>query len=300
MAGFDDRDRSAAGAAQVDVGRGRSPVQYQPVGRRRSAPGGDQRGEHRRGPARRRTVPGRPRSAAARPPRSTGAGRARTGWSGRARSPPPAGRRAPPGGGPGRCPADRRGRRRRTAPRRPARPARPACCHSEASVPGIAGEHDGVQPGDVDAQLQGVGRGQPEQLAAAAAPVPGPGAPRAGSRPGRRPPGRPARGPTSASARRAIDATSSAPWRERTNASVRAPCDDRVGEQIGGLGRSADRRTGAAVLDLVASSGSSGGSHSAKVTAAARRAVLGDRASPAARSAAGGGRPGRRRSPRRG
>ena len=96
--------------------------------------------------------------------------RARSGFCG-SRTAASTGRRtAPRGGGPGRC---RAGRRRRPAPpatRAPARPARPACCQSEARRARPAGEQHRVEAADVDAQLEGVGRGEPAQPARRAAP----------------------------------------------------------------------------------------------------------------------------------
>ena len=63
------------------------------------------------------------------------------------------------------------------------------------------------------------------------------GAPRAGSRRGRPPPGPAATGSTSASRPAAVSATCSAPRRERTKARVRTPSTDQVGQQVGGLRR---------------------------------------------------------------
>ena len=146
---------------------------------------------------------------------------------------------------------------------------------------GEAGEHHGVQPGDVDAELQRVGGGHPEQVAAGerrlqraallrqvAAAVGG--HPLASS------------GSTSASSRWALSAATSAPRRDRTKASVRAPSTTRSASRPA-ASAPADRRTGAPFSPV--SSVSSGGSHSAKVRPALRRPVVGHRLDRAARSA---------------
>ena len=63
----------------------------------------------------------------------------------------------------------RAGRRRRRAPRptrRPVRPARPGLLPHRRERAGEAVEHDGVEPADVDAELERVRGGDAEQLAA--------------------------------------------------------------------------------------------------------------------------------------
>ena len=251
----------------------RAAVQNQPAGRRRSTPARDQLVEHaprtgRRGSPRRRAnsveLVGRSGSSAA-AQHSCGAEHVRVrrvedAW------PRPAGRRSPPGGARGRCPAGRRGRRRPPATPRRERPARPACCHSEASVPGIAGQHDRVQAGDVEPELQGVGGGharaaRPDgQRRLQRAPLLGQVARR-----GRR---RSARTSSSSAGLGQVPRTrrarsNSAPRRERTKASVRAPSTTRSASSRAASAPAA-RRTGASCSPR---SAVSGGSHSANVRA---------------------------------
>ena len=215
--------------------------------------------------------------------------------------------RAPRGGGRDRCPAGRPGRPGR--PARPARrgPARPACCHSGGAGAGIAGDEHGVQPGDVDAELQRVGGGQPEQLAGVQGRAPGRAAPRADSRRGRR---------RRAQVSVAVDGAPSRSWAMREIELGAAPGADEgdrahalhreVGEQFGGLG---GRRT-AHGAPRSPSSSVSGGSHRAKTSsprgeASSVTAVTGTPVSRRGRLAGvgrrwrrPGGRPGRRRSGR--
>ena len=155
---------------------------------------------------------------------------------------------APPGGGRGRC---RAGRRARPAPRArscPARPARPACCHSDARVPGQPAMQHGVQPADVDAELEGVGRRDAEdparlQVGLERAPLLGQVAGAVGRDAARRARGRPRPAAAASPA-----TTVSAPRRERTKASVRAPVE-RPGRPAGSATSAvAVRRTGASVL----------------------------------------------------
>ena len=126
----------------------------------------------------------------------------------------------------------------------------------------VAGEHDRVQPGDVDAELQGVGGGDAQQLAGRQrplqlAPLLGQVAAAVGvdpAGPGRRGRGRPA-------AARACSATDSALRRDRTNARVRAPRSTRSASSPA-ASAAADRRSGAPCSPVRSVSG---GSHSAKV-----------------------------------
>ena len=128
------------------------------------------------------------------------------------------------------------------------------------------GHHHRVEPGDVHAELERVRRRHAQQLAPDAALPPAPAAPRAGSRP-RYAATRDARpGSTSASTRARVSAVSSAPRRERTNASVRAPSTTRSAS-IRAVSAPADRRTGAPFSPVT--SASSGGSHNATVRPAA-------------------------------
>ena len=136
--------------------------------------------------------------------------------------PRPAARTAPRDGARGRCPAGRRGRPGRRA--RPARrrPARPTCCHRAARVPGKPAIRHGVEPADVDAELEGVGRRQPEQVAAPQRCLEGPPLLGQVAAAVRRHPAGQRRVDLGEQAARCI-ATCSAPRRERTNARVRTP-----------------------------------------------------------------------------
>ena len=105
------------------------------------------RDHHRRGRA----------SRGARTPRRRCGARARTGSPG---SRPPARGRGRTARRDGALATGRAGRRRRRA--RPARPGRrgrpgPACCHIDAMVPGNPSRMHGVEPADVDAELECVG-----------------------------------------------------------------------------------------------------------------------------------------------
>ena len=223
---------------------------------------------------------------------STGAVRARTGWPGPARSPRPGARTAPPDGAPGRCRAGRPGPPARAAPP-PDRPARPACCHSDGPGARVAGRQHRVQPGHVDAELERVGRRQPEQL-------PSSSARSSARRSSRRYPARyaatrsPIAGADSSSARRAAAATTSAPRRDLMKASVCTPWPPRGpagrppraagsggpgtrAHPCGGPVRRQQRRFPQPECD-----------------APARRRVLRHRRRPAGRPAAGRGQPARR------
>ncbi len=228
----------------------------------------------------------------------TGAAPGRTGCPGRAPSPPPAARRSPPDGARGRCRAGRPGRPGRRAPACPPRPARPACCHSEARVPGQPASTTASRPLTSTPSSSALVAGHAQQLAAAqrgssAPPLLG----QVAGPVGRHPPA-PARVTTSASARRAderhhLGAAPGPDERQRTH-----PVGDEVGEQVAGLGgrRPAHRRSVLAHELAI-----SGGSHRAKSSAPARRAVLGDSTTSTSRPAGAARRwPGRRRSPRRG
>ena len=160
---------------------------------------------------------------------------------------------------------------------------------------GPAGEQHRVQPGDVDAELERVGRRRRRAAGRTAGRPPAPGAPRAGSRPGRRRPGRPARGrPRRAAAGRSDD-TVSAPRRDRTKASVRTPSATRSASRSA-ASAVAVRRTGASCSPA---SSVSGGSQSANSSSPRGEpsSVTGD--DLAARPAGRRTPPGRRRSPRR-
>ena len=129
-------------------------------------------------------------------------------------------------------------------------------------MPGVAGQHHGVQPGDVDAELQGVRRRHARAGRRRTARAPARGAPRAGSRRGRSPPGRTRSArPRSRRIRRAWSATDSALRRDRTKASVRAPCSTRSASSPA-ASAAADRRSGAPCSPVRSVSG---GSHSANV-----------------------------------
>ena len=100
-----------------------------------------------------------------------------------------------------------------------------------------------VEPADVDAELEGVGGREPDELAAAQrvlerAALLGQVAAAVGrDLPGQR------RVDLGRAAPRRVIATCSTPRRERTKASVRTPVDDQVGQQVGGLrGRGAAYR----------------------------------------------------------
>ena len=136
-----------------------------------------------------------------------------------------------------------------------------------------AGEQHGVEAADVDAELERVGRGQAEQPTRRAAPPRARGAPRAGSRRGRPPPGRPGCASTSPSSRRAVAATVSAPRRERMNASVRTRSTTRsVSRSATSL--VAERRTGA---PFSPTPGTNGGSHRASAVRPRGEPSVGDR-----------------------
>ena len=107
-----------------------------------------------------------------------------------------------------------------------------------------------------------------------AAPARGRGAPRAGSRRGRPRPGRPGRARPRRAAAGRWPRPTSAPRRDRTNATRPDPVDDQVGEQVAGLGgRRPPYRRSAAPRPAR----SAGGSHSANDRLAARRGVVVDR-----------------------
>ena len=109
---------------------------------------------------------------------------------------------------------------------------------------GEAGQQHGVEPADVDAELERVGGRQPDQLAGAQGRARCRGAPRAGSRRGTPPPGPAAPGRRRRAARPRVSATCSAPRRERTNASVRTPSATRSASRSA-VSDEAARRTGA-------------------------------------------------------
>ena len=123
-----------------------------------------------------------------------------------------------------------------------------------------AGEQHRVEAGDVDAELEGVGGGDAEQVAASQALSPGPGAPRGDSRRGRRRPARQA----------GVDLGQGVPREQRDHLGAAAGPDegerahvlhDQVGEQVGRLGRCGPARRGAPFSPC---SSVSGGSQSAK------------------------------------
>ena len=109
---------------------------------------------------------------------------------------------------------------------------------------GEPGHEHRVESRDVDAELEGVRRGHPAQLARRGARPRGPGGPRAGSRPGRPRPRGTARARPRRAAAAAVSATVSAPRRERTNASVRTPSATRSASRSA-TSAVAARRTGA-------------------------------------------------------
>ena len=127
-----------------------------------------------------------------------------------------------------------------------------------------AGQHHRVQTRDVDAQFQRVGGGQPAQFAVGQrafqrAPVLGEITGPVGGHPCRRAPVR-----SSSSRARAPSAVSSAPRRDRTNVSVRAPSAIRSAITRA-ASAPAERRTGAPFSPT--RSARSAGSHSATVRA---------------------------------
>ena len=207
------------------------------------------------------------------------------------------GRTAPPGGAPGRCRAGR-----------PGPPARTSASSAGAAGPArllpqrgqgarVAGEQHRVQPGHVDAELQRVGGGQAEQraveqrllqgaplLAQVAGPVGGHPVAELGHRLVQRPAGR-------------ASATTSAPRRERTKASVRTPSAtasaSRSAVSIAAAGRAGSgRRRRRPVGPWPGSSGGSQSANGRPPRAAARRPrsrrVTGR---PVSRAAAAPGRP---------
>ena len=101
----------------------------------------------------------------------------------------------------------------------------------------VAGQQDRVEAGDVHAEFQRGGGGEAEQAAGVQVALQGPALLGRGSRRGRRRPGPAATASTSASRSWAMRATSSAPRRERTKATVRTPWSDQVGEELGGTRR---------------------------------------------------------------
>ncbi len=124
---------------------------------------------------------------------------------------------------------------------------------------GEAGEQHGVEPGDVDAELERVGGGQPGEPARRAAPPRARAAPRAGSRRGRPRPGRPGTGRP----RRAVGARSGPPSRPRGATARRPGCA--AASSTRSVSRSAtslvaERRTGA---PFSPTPGTNGGSHRA-------------------------------------
>ncbi len=101
---------------------------------------------------------------------------------------------------------------------------------------GEAGHQHRVEAGDVDAELEGVGGREPDQLARTAAPARARAGPRAGSRRGRPRPGRRSSGATSreqpaGGQRDRLGAAPGPDERQRAHA-----LDDQVGQQVGGLG----------------------------------------------------------------
>ena len=109
---------------------------------------------------------------------------------------------------------------------------------------GEAGDQHRVEAADVDAELERVGGGQPDQLARDAAAPRARGAPRAGSRRGRPRPGPAATDRPRRAARRRCAATCSAPRRDRTKASVRTSSATRSASRSA-ASEDAARRTGA-------------------------------------------------------
>ena len=235
MSALDDGDRAAAGAADVDqVGLAAGAGQYQPAPaaaqRPRGHQGVDQRPARRR-PEQRQVASVSGSSAAAQHrcgPSTYGLSGSRTrGLTGRPNS--------ASGGGRGRCPAGRRGRPGPPGRLALAGPARPACCHSEAGCPGS--RRSARRPGRrcrcrARARWWRPARAaRPAQAPLQRAPLLGQVAAAVGRDPAGQASGRPRR-----AGRRAVAATSSAPRRDRTKASVRTPSSTQVGEQVGGLG----------------------------------------------------------------
>ena len=167
----------------------------------------------------------------------------------------------------------------------PPRPARPACCHSEASVPG--------KPASTTASRPAMSMPSSRALVAAT-PSSCPRAQRRLQRAAllgqvagavRGDPVGQLRAPASARCRRAVSAISSAPRRERTKASVRAPSTTRSASSRRRLG--AGRRAAPARRARRAAS-VSGGSHSAKRRprrAASASSVTASTGSPVSRAA---------------
>ena len=169
-------------------------------------------------------------------------------------------------------------------------------------MPGIAGQHGGVQPGDVDAELQRVGRGHAQQFAGAQGALQFPALLRQVAAPVGGDLVRPAPAPISSSRRWADSAVCSAPCRDRTKVRVRAPAATRSAIILA-ASAGADRRTGAPSWPSVP--GTTAGSQSTKsapgrgapssVTARTGRPI--NRSADAGR--VGGRSPTRRRTPGR-
>ena len=150
----------------------------------------------------------------------------------------------------------------------------------------VAGEHDGVEPGDVDAELQGVRRRDAEQVARPTAPAPARAAPRAGSRRGRSPPA----GPGRRGRGRAAAGGPGRPPTPRCAGTARTPASGRRARPgrraASAASAAAERRSGAPCSPVRSVSG---GSHSANVAPGPGRAVVGDRLDGRAHQPARGG-----------
>lgn len=194
-------------------------VQCQPEVRRRSSFAASSCGSSSGTAGPKRAMSGSVRGSSAAAAHRWGPGR--RGCPGPARSTPRAAGTAPRGGAPGRCPTGR-----------PGRPGRPGALPRPVSAarllpeggPGarVAADDDGVEAGDVDAEFEGGGGGQAEELAGVQGPLQGaPLLREVAAAVG----GDPLRQERSTSARRSLAMTeiSSAPRRERTKATERTP-----------------------------------------------------------------------------